>query len=269
MDPLVAEYPASGLTTEEAEVLAVKFGSNEISADRKNPVFRMAWDIIREPMFAMLLLACVVYLILGELQEGGLMIIAMVFVGAISFYQEIKSSNALSALRQYTEPRVLVIRNGEEQTIPSQYLVPGDVIAVEEGEMIPADGVLLQSNDLSVNESILTGESFPVEKTAQSGDKRIFQGTLVNSGRGYAKVIATGNSTVLGKLGRSISSAPVAKTLLQKQISRFVRIMALVGGIVFCLLLALTYWHTGEFLTSLLAALTLVMAIVPEEIPVA
>jgi len=269
MDTIIPEDTVSGLTTLEATALAQKFGGNELSADRKNPVLRTAWDVVREPMFAMLLLACVLYLILGELQEGVMMIIAMVFVGAISFYQEVKSSNALAALRKYTEPRVLVVRDGEERMILSKDLVPGDVIAVEEGQMIPADAALLQSNDLSINESILTGESFPVEKTARGGERRIFQGTLVNSGRGYAKVTAIGNNTALGKLGKSISSTPVAKTLLQKQIGRFVRTMAFLGGIVFCLLLGLTYWHTGDFLTSLLAALTLIMAIVPEEIPVA
>src|SRR6185312_10679499 len=103
----------------------------------------------------------------------------------------------------------------------------GDVFLIEEGDLVPADADILQANDLSVNESILTGESLPVEKNVGSAEPRLFQGTTINSGKGYARVTAIGNSTELGKLGISIADITTAKTELQRQINRFERIMAL------------------------------------------
>lgn len=264
-------YPntaSPGLREEEADLRRKQYGRNEFSARRKKSGLRTIADILREPMFILLLLSCTLYFILGERGEGTLMLVAMLFVAAISWYQEVKSTHALEALRRLTQPGVVVIRDGRERTISSGELVPGDVIIVEEGNLVPADATILEANDLSVNESILTGESAPLEK-AVCEDRRLFQGTTVNSGRGMAKVTATGNATELGRLGRSIILTSPAKTLLQKQITHIVQAMATIGGIIFAAIWLLNYIHTGGILTSLLFALTLAMAIIPEEIPVA
>src|SRR5579872_1574560 len=177
-----------GLTASELGALEEKFGKNEFSARRSANILRTAWDIFREPMFLILLLACLLYFFLGETSNGFLMLASLFFVGAISFYQEVKSSHALAALRQYTQPMVTVVRDGKEQIILSRDLLPGDVFLIEEGDLVPADADILQANDLSVNESILTGESLPVEKKDGAGDRQLFQGTTINSGKCYARV---------------------------------------------------------------------------------
>jgi P-type Ca2+ transporter type 2C len=266
---LSANLTAQGLKIRELSTLREKFGKNEFSAPRGANILRTAWDIVREPMFLILLLACLLYFLLGETGNGLLMLVSLLFVGAISFYQEVKSSRALAALRQYTQPKVTVIRDGNEQVIFSADLLPGDVFLIEEGDLVPADADILDANDLSVNESILTGESIPVDKNGKTGDRRLFQGTTINSGKCYAHVTAIGNFTELGKLGRSITDIPVAKTALQRQINRFVRIMALIGTILFLLLWLINFLHSGQLLESLLLGLTFAMAIIPEEIPVA
>jgi len=269
MTSLSVSLAGQGLKTHELSSLEEKFGKNEFSVRRRAGILRTAWDIVREPMFLILLLACLLYFLLGETGNGLLMLASLFFVGAISFYQEVKSSHALAALRQYTQPMVTVIRDGKEQAIFSRDLLPGDVFLIEEGDLVPADADILQANDLSVNESILTGESLPVEKNAGAADPRLFQGTTINSGKGYARVTAIGNSTELGKLGRSIADIPTAKTELQRQINRFVRIMALLGMAIFGVIWLVNFLHTHQLLESLLLGLTFAMAIIPEEIPVA
>jgi Ca2+-transporting ATPase len=197
------------------------------------------------------------------------MLAAMCFVAAISVYQEVKSSKALAALNQYTQPKITAIRDGKEQVILSEDLVPGDLISLEEGNRIPADGVLIKSNDLSTNESIITGESLPVDKSPDKEHNQLFQGTTINSGKGFAKITAIGNLTALGKLGKSLTSIVTSKTLLQKQIGNFVKIMAAFGFLIFGLIWLINYFHSGDVIQSLLLGLTIAMAVIPEEIPVA
>ena len=143
------------------------------------------------------------------------------------------SRKALQALKKYTEPGVTVIRNGIPKNIPSEDLVPGDIIILEEGNKVPADATVLQVNDLSVNESIVTGESLPVEKHEQAGSNLIYQGTTINTGKCYAVVTTTGNNTILGKLGKTIDTIVTSKTLLQNQVNHFVRQLAIFGILAF------------------------------------
>lgn len=189
-----------GLKQVEVIPLQKQFGKNLFQIDRNNGFFRMVWNILREPMFIMLIIACALYFVLDEVKEGLLMLAAMIFVGAISVYQEVKSSKALAALNQYAQPKITVIREGKEMVILSEDLVPGDVISLVEGDRIPADAVLIHSNDLSANESIITGESLPVVKSFAQGQNQLFQGSTINSGKGFAKITTIGNMTALGKL---------------------------------------------------------------------
>jgi P-type Ca2+ transporter type 2C len=217
----------------------------------------------------LLILACVIYFLLGEPAEGFMMLVATCIVSTISLYQEIRSSKALEALRQYTEPQVTVIRDGIEKTIQTRELVPGDIVKLEEGNKIPADARIIQANDLSIDESILTGESIPVEKNETANHHFLYQGTTINSGQCYAEVTATGNNTALGKLGKTVTAITASKTLLQLQVNRFVRQLAIFGISAFLVIWAINYLKTDLFVESLLFALTLAMAAVPEEIPVA
>ena len=197
------------------------------------------------------------------------MTLAIVLISAISLYQESRSRNAIALLKKLSQPKSKVIRNGEILEIPSEEIVLGDFIQTEEGTFIPADGVILQSNDFSVNESILTGESLPVFKNEKSGNNLFFQGTIVTSGLAICKVTAIGNQTQLGKIGKSLESIAEEKTPLQIQIGNFVKKMSIVGLVIFSIVWGINFYNSRVFLDSLLKALTLAMSIIPEEIPVA
>lgn len=261
--------PVSGLSQSELQPLLKQFGKNIFESEKGRNFFRIIWDILKEPMFLMLIAACLLYFILGESNEGLLMLAAMIFVAAISIYQESKSSKALAVLKQFSEPKIVVIRDSREQTILSEDLLPGDVMILEEGNRIPADAVIIQSNDLTVNESIITGESIPVEKNSDAPLNQLFQGTTINSGMCYAKVTKIGSGTTLGKLGKSIGTINSSRTLLQEQIGRFVRIMAIFGFTAFALIWLINYINNKDAIQSLLLGLTIAMSAVPEEIPVA
>ena len=176
---------------------------------------------------------------------------------------------ALEKLKNLTQPNSQVIRNGVVVEIPSEELVVGDSLMVEEGNTVPADGTIVHSNDFSVNESILTGESLSVFKDASKMDHKIFGGTTVASGLAIATITEIGNSTRLGKIGKSLEGIEEEKTPLEKQISNFVKQMSIWGGIIFLLVWGINYLQSRELLESLLKALTLAMSVLPEEIPVA
>lgn len=268
-DNIIQQEMPAGLSNKEAETLRALHGVNRFRSLPSRRFTHIAGDIVKEPMFLLLLVACALYFILGETPEGLLMMAAMIFVAAISFYQEARSSKALQALQAYTEPRVNVIREGQQQTIATADLVPGDIILLEEGMNVPADAELLRLNDLTLNESVITGESFPVTKHLSAGENVLYQGTTVNSGKCMARVTATGNQTVLGKLGKAVSVYKAPQTLLQRQISRFIKIFAILGLLAFLIIFGVNYFHYRDGVASLLFALTLAMSVVPEEIPVA
>ncbi len=280
-----------GLTTAQAEQQRRNFGKNELEATRRYPVLVRIRDIVTEPMFLLLAVACVLYFLLGDFTEAMMMVVSILFVTGIELYQETKSERALEALRQFTRAQVRVLRNGDWVEIPSEDLVPDDVVSIEEGERIPADGILLEQHDLSVDESVLTGESLSVEKSVattnhqsqitslpavalakaghQSTANSLLQGTIVATGKGVFKVTATGARSEFGKLGKSIESIDPEKTPLQLQIKRFVRQMAIAGGLAFVLVFGLNFWIENDVWKALLFSLTLAMAILPQEIPVA
>lgn len=259
----------NGLSASDIPALQKQFGKNIFYSEPQRYFYHILLDIAKEPMFILLIIATTLYFILGEAEEGIMMMVATVLVAAISVYQDVKSSNAIKALKQFTEPQVTVIRDGIERTIAAEELVPGDIIELEEGMKIPADAIILQQNDFSVNESVITGESLPADKDERESNNKLFQGTTINSGKALAKVIATGNSTVLGKLGKAVGMYQPPKTLLQLQIGAFVRRLALFGFTSFAVILFINYNIHKEWVTSLLFALTLAMSVIPEEIPVA
>ena len=263
----------SGLKEAEVSSLQQQWGKNTWVFENPRRLHHIAWDVVREPMFLLLVLAAVLYFILRQPQEGVLMVAALIFVAAISIFQETKSAKALEALKELTQPKVKVMRDGKEKIIDSTELVPGDVMMLEEGQKVAADGLIVEAHDLSVNESVITGESLPVEKgcSAHPEDPRaiLYQGSTVNSGACYARVTFTGNNTVLGKLGKSISARASPKTLLQGQVEKFVRALTVFGFGAFVLIWALNYLRSGDVVASLLFGLTLAMSAIPEEIPVA
>lgn len=258
-----------GLSTAEVAASRVRNGKNALDFKTKNSFLLSLFEMIKEPMFLLLITATSIYFITGDYGNGIFMAIAIALVSTISLYQEAKSKNAIKALEKLSQPKSKVIRDGVVIEIPSEEIVLGDYIQTEEGTFIPADGDIIQSNDFSVNESILTGESFTVFKNEKSEDKSVFQGTIVTSGLAICKVTAIGNLTKLGKIGKSLNTIVEEKTPLQEQIEHFVKKMSLVGFVIFGFVWIINYYNSKAILDSLLKALTLAMSIIPEEIPVA
>ena len=259
----------SGLSDSEVLQSRTKNGSNSLEHQEKNHLLHALLEMIQEPMFLLLVATATVYFITGDYGDGIFMACAILLVSAISLYQESRSRNAIDALKKLSQPKSKVIRNGNLIEIPSEEIVIGDCIQVEEGTFIPADGTILQSNDFSVNESILTGESLTVFKNETSENKQVFQGTIAATGLAICKVTSIGNQTQLGKIGHSLAAIEEEKTPLQIQIGNFVKKMSLIGLGIFSIVWGVNYYNSRELLGSLLKALTLAMSVIPEEIPVA
>ncbi|MCY7355953.1 MAG: cation-translocating P-type ATPase [Rudanella sp.] len=258
----------TGLPSAEVEAARSQFGRNQLATAESQTGWRLVVEVVSEPMFILLAVASLLYVVLGQWQEGIVLGVAMGLVAGISVFQAVRSDRALQALRQLTQPTVSVLRDGELTTVAVEQVVVGDVVWLTEGQTVPADGQLVQANDCSVDESILTGESVPVTKTIPDTD-RFFAGTLLTSGSAYLRATAVGEATDLGKLGRSLQTIKVEKTPLQLQIGRFVRGMAFAGFGAFALVWAVNFAQSGDWATSLLLGLTIAMSVLPEEIPVA
>ncbi|MGB2848791.1 MAG: cation-translocating P-type ATPase [Saprospiraceae bacterium] len=265
----VNNFNISGLTDDQVLVSRNTHGLNKLVYKKENGFLDAVKSLATEPMVILLFVAATIYFISGKTGDGVFLASAIVLVATISLYQDTRSRNALEKLKEYTQPGCKVIRNGLVVEIKSQDLVMEDSLLVEEGTAIPADGIIIHSNDFSVNESILTGESLAVYKDATSEDNTIFQGTTVASGLAIVRVTAIGLNTKLGKIGKSLESIVEEKTPLELQINNFVKKMVIAGAVVFLVVWIINYFKTQSLLDSLLKALTLAMSILPEEIPVA
>ncbi|HMP13182.1 MAG TPA: HAD-IC family P-type ATPase, partial [Saprospiraceae bacterium] len=266
MKILPETLPWHGLSVEEAQQRRQRYGTNTIYTGAARTFLRMLWEVVREPMFLILALICALYFLLGNVYEGQVMLFAMALVVAISLYQEMRSTSAIKSLRQYTQGKVRTLRARQETLLPAEELVPDDIIILSEGDQIPADAEVLKANDLAVNEAIMTGESVAVDKVA--GDT-LLQGATVTAGMCYAQVRATGSHTELARLGKRMEDVGQQRSLLQAQVSRFVRHMALAGLLAFILVFGINYFATNDLIISLLFGLVMTMSLIPEEIPVA
>lgn len=262
-------FNIKGLTDEQVLLAREKSGLNKLNYRKENAFLDTLKSIFKEPMMILLLVAASIYFMSGEAGDGIFLVAAIIFITSISLYQDSRSKNAFEKLKDFSQPSCKVIRNGQVVEIKSEDLVVGDYLMVEEGTSITADGTIVHSNDFSVNESILTGESFAVFKDATKEDHFIYSGTTVASGLAVASITAIGNETKLGKIGKSLESIHEEKTPLEQQIGNFVKKMAIAGAIVFVIVWAINFQHSHHLLNSLLQSLTLAMSILPEEIPVA
>jgi len=267
LDLPIATHQIKGLTDQEVLTSRAKNGTNQLIFKKENGLWNVMKRLAKDPMVLMLLVASIIYFISGKTADGIFLVSAILFQSGISFFQDARSTNALEKLKDFIIAKTKVIRDGKTTEIKSEELVVGDAIIVEEGTAIPADAIIVQSNDFSVNESILTGESLAIEKNTDNN--QIFKGTHVVGGLAIAEITAIGNNTSLGKIGKSLESIEEEKTPLEKQIANFVKKMVLTGGVVFLIVWGINYYNTREILNSLLQSLTLAMSILPEEIPVA
>lgn len=258
-----------GLTSHDVEASRKIYGRNSVEQPKGNPVGVLLRRAADEPMLLLLLATSVIYFVHGDMAEGVFLGVAIVLVSSISFYQESRSKKALETLRNLSKPVSRVIRDGNVCEISGDELVVGDYLIVEEGSLIAADGRIVQANDFTVNESVVTGESLPVQKGEVSPNNLIYQGTYVVSGLAICEVIHIGAMTKVGMIGQRLHELKGEASPLQLQISSFVKRMAAVGIAVFASLWAISAYRSRQFLESLLQALTVAMSILPEEIPVA
>lgn len=259
----------TGLSNEEVLASQKKYGYNRIHSAPKSSWLSLLLDILKEPMLLLLIAVAVIYLIVGDYGEAAFMLAAIGAVSGISFYQDNRSKKALEALEKLNEPLSTVIRDSKVVQIPTHEIAVGDLCIIEEGKMISADGQIVHSNDFSVNEASLTGETFSVFKSLETEDRNVYSGTLVVSGLAVFEVQKIGDSTKLGKIGESIQSIQEDQSPLHAQITKFVKGMAVIGIVVFIMVWGYSFWQSGDIIESLLVGLTLAMSILPEEIPVA
>ncbi len=262
-----------GLSTEEASVRLKAKGFNELPGSRPRSLILIAFDVMVEPMFLLLLAASSIYMLLGESKEAVALAASILVVIAITILQERRTEHALARLRDLSDPQAVVLRDGERVRIPSREVVVGDVLFIREGDRIVADAILLSATSLSVDESILTGESLPLEKFVQrsgegSADSLVFSGSLAVRGFGIARVIATGLKTEIGKIGRSLTLLKPETTPLFSEVRRIVRWVA-VAGLLLCTVISIVYAVTRfDALGGVLVGITVAMSILPEEFPV-
>ena len=268
---------SAGLTEQLARERLAQDGANALPVSQPRHAFRLLKDIATEPIFLLLVACGVIYLLLGDPHEALMLLGFVVIVMLTTFLQQRRTERSLEALRDISSPRALVRRDGVTRRIPGHDVVLGDLVFLSEGDRVPADIRLLESSNLTVDESMLTGEAVPVMKSvAQSqtlaaedaAQSLAFSGTLVTQGTGQGLVIATGVHSALGKIGQSLASIDSEATPIQKESEHVVRIMAIIG-LCLALILVLAYGFIHhDWLTGLLSGLTLAMAILPEEIPV-
>ena len=261
----------SGLTNTEAESRLKSFGWNELETTKPKNVWRIASEVLKEPIFLLLISCGLLYILLGDYKEGTVLLFTISIIIFINFYQYQKTEKALEALKKLSSPRVLVIRDGIEKRIAGREIVPDDIIIVAEGDRVSADAILIECNNIRVDESLLTGESAPVDKLASNIDVDkclIHSGTLIVQGKGYAKVLATGANTQFGKIGASLQNIATDQTRLQKEMKVLIRNLFLIGTLISIAVVAVYYIKTQNFIQSLLNGLSGAMAILPEEFPV-
>lgn len=269
-----------GLSSEEAARRLLRQGTNELRGSNARSFGHLAFDVLREPMFLLLLSCGILYWVLGDHQEALILLGFVFFIMGITITQDWKTERALSALRDLSSPRAVVVRDGVPKRIAGAEVVEGDLLILSEGDRVPADARLLSASHLAADESLLTGEAVPVRKLPAGnadpiasprpgGDDRpfVFASTLIVQGQGVAQVTGTGIRTEVGKIGTAIESLSPEDTPLQKETHALVRRLA-VGASALCLVVIIVYGLTrSDWMGGLLAGLTLAMAILPNEFP--
>ncbi len=268
-----------GLSEAEVQKRLASHGHNELPSSRARGFWKLIWDVVKEPMFLLLIACALLYLILGDFQEALVLSISVIIVIGIELIQERKTERALEALKNLSSPRALVIREGERVRIPGREVVVDDLIVLAEGDRVPADAFILENSQLTVDESLLTGESVPVRKSVWKGGQQpkqaggddlpcVYSGTLIVGGTGIARVFATGQDTELGKIGKSLESVKDEDTKLSRDTGKLVKAFAIFALLICTVVIAVYYFSRGNLIESFLTGITLAMSVLPEEFPV-
>ncbi|MGJ4788629.1 cation-translocating P-type ATPase [Leptospira koniambonensis] len=264
-----------GLSFQQASELLQKFGPNE-SKLKKTSFWKTSLSILSEPMLSLLLACGFIYALLGDLEEAITLSIAVIAVISLTIYQKNKSEKALESLRKLSPLRAKVIRSGKKIEIDSAFIVPGDLVFLSEGDKVPADGYLIDGLNLHSDESLLTGESIPVLKEetdlnnpgSYSESQKVYSGTKIVSGEGIFKVLFTGDSTSIGTIGKEMGKISESESPLQREAKRFTTFFFLGALVISVFLIYGLGIRNGNWMQAVLAALTFLMAVLPEEIPV-
>ena len=268
-DVVASPRDRRGLEEAEARRRLESGGPNSLQQPENRTIRASVYDAAREPMLLLVAAAALLYLVIGDHGEGLFLIGGVVVTLALVVVQDLRGERALAALRTLAQPSARVIRDGRERRIPTQDLVPGDLVLVGEGERLPADCRLLGGDMLGVDESALTGESATVLKTpgGAGDDARLFAGTLIVRGHAVAEVVLTGARTALGRIGGALAEMDDEPTPLQRSSGRLVRLLGL-AALVFCALITAAYGLTrGDWMEAILAGMTFAIALIPEEFP--
>ncbi len=269
--------PAEGLTPEEVPGRLERHGPNELQGSAGRSPLGILFDQVRATMVLVLLAAAGLAAALGDVKTTvaiGAIVVLFVLLGT---FQEHKAEKAIAALKRLAVPEVTVVRAGLPESIPARHLVPGDVVLLEAGDLVPADLRLVETAGLRIQEAALTGESEPITKQTEAldgaglplGDRRnlAFMGTVVTQGRGTALVVATGMGTELGKIAGLLQQTGEGPTPLQRRLDRVGKYLALAGFGVAALVLVLGLWRGDDLRHLLLTAVSVAVAIIPEGLP--
>ncbi|PJD99513.1 MAG: ATPase [Leptospira sp.] len=257
-----------GLTSKQVSERLKQFGYNELPSAQPKNLFSIAIEVMKEPMFLLLLSCGFLYLLLGDYTEGIILLCTIFLIIGTTFYQYRKTERALEAMQRLSSPRVLVKRDNKEFKVAGREVVPGDLIYLYEGDRVPADCILLAASNLKIDESLLTGESVSVHKSLEKDENRIFSGTLVVQGRAEARVEHTGNLAQLGKIASSLNSVEQKETQLQREMKVLITRLGILGALISISIILLFYFSRGNFIQSVLNGLSAAIAILPEEFPV-
>ncbi len=268
MAPAADSTALEGLSNAQAAELLATHGPNALPGAGSRRWTAIARETLTEPMFLLLLGAAVLYALLGDWQEGGILLGLVVMVVALTLYQEGKTEHAMQALRQLASPQAQVLRDGKAQAVPGSAVVPGDVLVLAEGDRVAADATLLSGSDVMADESMLSGESVPVEKAATGGDAALFGGTLLVRGHGLARVEHTGAASAMGRIGSALDGLGPEDSPLKQQTTVLVKRLAVVAFAASLLLILASGLMHGNWTAALLSGIALAMALLPQEFTV-
>ncbi len=258
----------NGLSIEDAEKKLKEFGHNELPDIVSKNWLDLVKQLLKEPMFILLISSSFIYMIIGDFREGVILLSTFSIIIFITYYQNLRTEQALRALRKLSSPKANVIRDGIEKVIPARELVPDDILILNEGDRIAADAYLIECQNLMVDESMLTGESFPILKSLNEAENSVYGGTLITQGKAIAKVIATGRNSKFGQIGESLLSIKSKQTRLQEEMKVLIRRLFLIGIGISIIVFIATFLTRGNLTGSLLNSIATSMAILPEEFPV-
>ncbi len=253
-----------GLSTKDAGRLLQEHGRNEIIA--KKGISPISIFLSQFPSFlnGVLFLAAIFSFAIGDIPDSLFIFAILLLNGVVGFIQEYNAEKSIEKLKNYVKPVSRVLRDGKEQEVPTSDLVPGDIVILSEGDRIPADGILLQHEDLEVDESILTGESLPV---AKEKDAEIFGGTLVIKGRGHLTIQKTGMKTRFGQIAETLSGLSADQTPLSKRLNTLGKIISLIAIASAFSIIPIGLAQEREFFPLVLLAVSVTVAAVPQSLP--